>query len=299
MAKRMELVTKQARLILPYGMLLTRLFDFIIGENPELQNESYVLYDRVMNPLAAQLERKPKRDRGTRRGRHSTSSSAFDQPSSSNLNDDEDRNNKGTSRASIPSPIRYGTDNPGTTMEECVRFESEKALKNGKVYNWETAKYGMVKWCLDDVDIEILRFFEPKFPAIIYNDALKLKTDLSFDPTFNHDIYLENVPSSPEYIYKDHESKAERKALRKRFSKKENFNVLNIFEDLFSCEIPFGGNLKSDKGIDDNKAGIKKFSENPPGKPCGMLSYDIVNQYVDDEYGVSIDHQYAVSDILN
>ncbi|GJT52051.1 retrovirus-related pol polyprotein from transposon TNT 1-94 [Tanacetum coccineum] len=101
-------VTKQARLILPYGMLLTHLFDFIIGENPELQNESYVLYDRVMNPLAAQLERKPKRDRGTRRGRPSTSSSTFDQPSSSHLNDDDDDgNDEGTSHASTPFLIRY------------------------------------------------------------------------------------------------------------------------------------------------------------------------------------------------
>ncbi|GKC94532.1 hypothetical protein Tco_1159974 [Tanacetum coccineum] len=89
-------------------MLLTRLFDFIIGENPELKNESYVLYDRVMNPLAAQLERKPKMDRGTRRGHPSTSSSTFDQPSSSHLNDDDDDgNDEGTSRASTPSPIRY------------------------------------------------------------------------------------------------------------------------------------------------------------------------------------------------
>ncbi|GJS02034.1 hypothetical protein Tco_0318542 [Tanacetum coccineum] len=109
MTKRMEWVTKQKRLILPYGMLLTRLFKFIIRENPELENESYVLYDRVMTPLAAQLERKPRRDRGTRRGRHSTSSSsAFDQPSSSHLNDDDDDgNDEGTSRASTPSPIRY------------------------------------------------------------------------------------------------------------------------------------------------------------------------------------------------
>ncbi|GJT88466.1 hypothetical protein Tco_1070183 [Tanacetum coccineum] len=62
-----------------------------------------------MTPLAAQLERKPRRDRGTRRGRHSTSSSsAFDQPSSSHLNDDDDDgNDEGTSRASTPSPIRY------------------------------------------------------------------------------------------------------------------------------------------------------------------------------------------------
>ncbi|GJR72910.1 hypothetical protein Tco_0085275 [Tanacetum coccineum] len=66
-------------------------------------------YNRVMTPLAAQQERKPRRDRGTRRGRQSTSSSStFDQPSSSHLNDDDDDgNDKGTSRASTPSPIRY------------------------------------------------------------------------------------------------------------------------------------------------------------------------------------------------
>ncbi|GJU48404.1 hypothetical protein Tco_1217959 [Tanacetum coccineum] len=105
MAKRIEWVTKKARLILPYGILLTRLFKFIMNKYPELYNESYVLYDRVMNPLATQLERKPRRDRGTRRGRHSTSSSsAFDQPSSSHLNNDDDNgNDEGTSYASTPS----------------------------------------------------------------------------------------------------------------------------------------------------------------------------------------------------
>nr|GEV55589.1 hypothetical protein [Tanacetum cinerariifolium] len=80
-----------------------------MNENPDFYKESYVLYDRVMNPLAAQLERKTRKDRGTRRGRHSTSSSAFKQPSSSHLNDDDndDGNDEGTSRASTPSPIRY------------------------------------------------------------------------------------------------------------------------------------------------------------------------------------------------
>ncbi|GJR76606.1 hypothetical protein Tco_0088971 [Tanacetum coccineum] len=63
-----------------------------------------------MNPLGAQQEQKTRKDRGTRRGRHSTSSSsAFDQPSSSHLNDDDDDdgNGEGTSCASTPSPIRY------------------------------------------------------------------------------------------------------------------------------------------------------------------------------------------------
>ncbi|GKE17624.1 hypothetical protein Tco_1425201 [Tanacetum coccineum] len=48
------------------------------------------------------------KDSGTRRGRHSTSSSStFDQPSSSHLNDDDDGNDEGTSRTSTPSSIRY------------------------------------------------------------------------------------------------------------------------------------------------------------------------------------------------
>nr|GEV02032.1 zf-CCHC domain-containing protein/UBN2 domain-containing protein [Tanacetum cinerariifolium] len=72
------------------------------------REESYVLYDRVMNPFAAQLERKPRKDRGKRRDCHSTSSSSFNQPSSSHLNDDDDDGiNEATSRVSTPSPIRY------------------------------------------------------------------------------------------------------------------------------------------------------------------------------------------------
>nr|GEX28974.1 retrovirus-related Pol polyprotein from transposon TNT 1-94 [Tanacetum cinerariifolium] len=110
-AKRMEFVTKQAMLILPYGMLLTRLFKYVMGESLEFYKQSYVLYDRVMNPLTAQQERKTQ-DHGTRRGRHSTSSSsAFYKPSSSHLNDDDDDdkdgNNERTSRASTSSPTHF------------------------------------------------------------------------------------------------------------------------------------------------------------------------------------------------
>ncbi|GKC52309.1 hypothetical protein Tco_1075054 [Tanacetum coccineum] len=79
-----------------------------MSESSELSNESYVFYDRVMNPLTAHQEQKTRKDRGTIRGRHSTSSSsAFDQPSSSHLNDDDDGDGEGTSRASTPSPIRF------------------------------------------------------------------------------------------------------------------------------------------------------------------------------------------------
>nr|GEW93821.1 pentatricopeptide repeat-containing protein [Tanacetum cinerariifolium] len=49
-----------------------------------------------------------RKDHGMRRGRHSASSSyAFDQPSSPHLNDDDDGNDEGTSRASTLSPIHF------------------------------------------------------------------------------------------------------------------------------------------------------------------------------------------------
>ncbi|GJW33748.1 hypothetical protein Tco_0053780 [Tanacetum coccineum] len=102
-------VIKQARLILPYGMLLTRMFDRVMSENPELSNHLYVLYDRVMYPFAGQQERKTQKNYGTRRGRSSTSSSsAFGQPSSSHPNDDDNNgNDEGTSCASTPSPTHF------------------------------------------------------------------------------------------------------------------------------------------------------------------------------------------------
>ncbi|GKC20782.1 hypothetical protein Tco_1022932 [Tanacetum coccineum] len=90
-------------------MLLTRLFKYVISVNPELSNDRYIFYDRVMYLVTAQQERKTQKDYGTRGGRSSTSSSsAFGQPSSSYLHDDDnDENDEGTSRASTPSLTRF------------------------------------------------------------------------------------------------------------------------------------------------------------------------------------------------
>ncbi|GKA42527.1 hypothetical protein Tco_0735187 [Tanacetum coccineum] len=90
-------------------MLLTRLFKHVLFESPELSNDCYVLCDRVMYPLTAQQERKTRKDYGTRRDRSSTSSSsAFGQPSSFHLHDDDNNeNDEGTSRVSTPSPTRF------------------------------------------------------------------------------------------------------------------------------------------------------------------------------------------------
>nr|GFC00756.1 hypothetical protein [Tanacetum cinerariifolium] len=67
-------------------------------------------------------------------------------------------------------------DNPNITMEEYVHYETEKALRNGKVYNWETAMYGQIMYV---EGVNYLRFFESKFPAIVYDDALTSELEFS------------------------------------------------------------------------------------------------------------------------
>ncbi|GJY24747.1 hypothetical protein Tco_0398405 [Tanacetum coccineum] len=71
-------------------------------------------------------------------------------------------------------------DDPNITMEEYIRLEEEKAQKHGKVFNWETAKYGRI---LHDEDVHDLRSVENKFPAIAFNDSLKSGETLSCEPT--------------------------------------------------------------------------------------------------------------------
>ncbi|GKB32472.1 hypothetical protein Tco_0871873, partial [Tanacetum coccineum] len=71
-------------------------------------------------------------------------------------------------------------DDPNITMEEYNRLEEEKARKRGKVFNWETAKYGKIWY---DEDIHDLRFDETDFPAIAFNDTLTSEVALSCEPT--------------------------------------------------------------------------------------------------------------------
>ncbi|GJR04622.1 hypothetical protein Tco_0527606 [Tanacetum coccineum] len=61
--------------VLEYQILTREIVPTLKPLEKIIWENSYVLYDRVMNPLAAQQERKTRKDRGTRRGRHSSSSS--------------------------------------------------------------------------------------------------------------------------------------------------------------------------------------------------------------------------------
>ncbi|GJX26886.1 hypothetical protein Tco_0233182 [Tanacetum coccineum] len=70
-------------------------------------------------------------------------------------------------------------DDPNITMKEYIRLKEEKARRRGKVYNWETAKYGKIWY---DEDVHDLKSFEIEFPAIVLNDALTSEVTLSWNP---------------------------------------------------------------------------------------------------------------------
>ncbi|GKA39021.1 hypothetical protein Tco_0731572 [Tanacetum coccineum] len=71
-------------------------------------------------------------------------------------------------------------EDPNITMEEYIRLEEEKARRNGKVYNWETAKYGKIWY---DKDVHDLRSVDTEFPTIVFDEALTSDVTPSYKPT--------------------------------------------------------------------------------------------------------------------
>ncbi|GJW02369.1 hypothetical protein Tco_1561225 [Tanacetum coccineum] len=127
-------------------------------------------------------------------------------------------------------------DNPNITMEEYIRLEEEKAHRHGKVYNWETAKYGNIWY---DEDIHDLRSVETEFPAIVFNDELSSEKTLFYFLT-EATLYPQH---SNEFDLKDETSLSEYDEMEQ--------NVL-YFNDLFPFNTIHPDDLKSGKDNDDN-----------------------------------------------
>nr|GEX59216.1 pentatricopeptide repeat-containing protein [Tanacetum cinerariifolium] len=72
--KRMEKTQNKPKELLPYGMLLSRLFKHVVSVFPELVIDNYPLFDHVMHPLAPHYERKTRADWGKKRPRESNAS---------------------------------------------------------------------------------------------------------------------------------------------------------------------------------------------------------------------------------
>ncbi|GJZ48877.1 hypothetical protein Tco_0603067 [Tanacetum coccineum] len=62
-------------------------------------------------------------------------------------------------------------DDPNIIMEEYIRLEEEKARKHGKVFNWETAKYGKI--CFADMALppRVQRHQHLRYEGLQYTNA--------------------------------------------------------------------------------------------------------------------------------
>ncbi|GJQ97424.1 retrovirus-related pol polyprotein from transposon TNT 1-94 [Tanacetum coccineum] len=76
----MEKTRFKPKELLPYGMLMTRLFKHVVSVSPELAFDHYLLHDRAMHPLAPHYERKTRANRGKKRP-HDKSVSSDDEGS--------------------------------------------------------------------------------------------------------------------------------------------------------------------------------------------------------------------------
>ncbi|GJT76501.1 hypothetical protein Tco_1043226 [Tanacetum coccineum] len=72
----MEKTRFKPKELLPYGMLLTRLFKYVVSVSLELAFDRYLSHNRAMHPLAPHYERKTRADRGKKRPRESNASSS-------------------------------------------------------------------------------------------------------------------------------------------------------------------------------------------------------------------------------
>ncbi|GKF65696.1 hypothetical protein Tco_0192213, partial [Tanacetum coccineum] len=106
--KRIEKTRFKPKELLPYGMLLTRLFKHAVSVSPELAFDRYLSHDRAMHALVPHYERKTRADRGKKRPREpnaSSSSPTLNHSSSSHhLVDPTDENDDEFSHSNPSSP---------------------------------------------------------------------------------------------------------------------------------------------------------------------------------------------------
>ncbi|GJU71745.1 hypothetical protein Tco_1263150 [Tanacetum coccineum] len=104
----MEKTRFKPKELLPYGMLLTRLFKHVVSVSPELAFDHYLSHDRAMHPLALHYERKTRVNKGKKRPcepNSSSSSSTHNHPSSSHpLDESTNENDDESSHSNSSSP---------------------------------------------------------------------------------------------------------------------------------------------------------------------------------------------------
>ncbi|GJZ38030.1 hypothetical protein Tco_0584221 [Tanacetum coccineum] len=118
------------------------------------------------------------------------------------------------------------------------RVQSGEGVWRGKVYNWETAKYGKIWY---DEDVHDIRSVETEFPAIVFNVTLTSEATLSCEPMVSslndNEIYF-----------------------RTSFDESDDEDYTVIYDkNSFSYKIIFVNDLKMDSENNNEKVNMPSF----------------------------------------
>ncbi|GKD50216.1 hypothetical protein Tco_1279192 [Tanacetum coccineum] len=136
-------------------------------------------------------------------------------------------------------------------MEEYIRLEEEKACRRGKMYNWETVKYGKIGY---DEDVHDLLSIKTEFSVIVFDEAFTSEVTPSYEPTVS--------PLNDNEI-----------DFRISFDKSDDEDYTVVYdENSFSYKIISINNLKTDSKNNNDKVNMPLF---PTPEPEVSYSNDL------------------------
>ncbi|GJS87657.1 hypothetical protein Tco_0770293 [Tanacetum coccineum] len=134
----------------------------------------------------------------------------------------------------LPYAHRFIMDDPNITIEEYIRLEEDKARRQGRTFDWQTAMYGKAEYYENEDDT--LTNLETEYPAIVFDDI----SDVAFsrEPTIS---LLDNNEID----------------FNISFDESDDEDYMIVFdENSFSCKIISVDNLKTDLENGNDKINI-------------------------------------------
>ncbi|GJR36741.1 hypothetical protein Tco_1212425 [Tanacetum coccineum] len=125
-------------------------------------------------------------------------------------------------------------DDPNITMEEYIRLEEEKARRQGRTFNWQTARYGKMEH-YENAD-DSFTDLKTEYPSIVLDDAsdIALSCEPTVSPLDNNEIDF-----------------------KISFDESDDEDYMVVFdENSFSCKIIYVDDLKTDSEDENDKVNL-------------------------------------------
>ncbi|GJS63209.1 hypothetical protein Tco_0677773 [Tanacetum coccineum] len=133
-------------------------------------------------------------------------------------------------------------DDQNITMEEYIRLEEEKARRQGRTFDWQTATYGRMEYFEDEDDS--FTNLDTEYPAIVFDDTSDAA--LLWEPTVS---LLDNNEID----------------FKISFDEFDDEDYMVVFdENLFSCKIISVDNLKTNSENENDKVNMTPYLSPEP-----------------------------------